>query len=141
MIKQILISLAVTLVVSTLIAFGLTNIFGFWQAFVLSIVMQFALFFVYNNYIINKRSIEEDKLINERLELLSKNYVTFQCPCNEKVFEEVIYINGENVFKCDKCEEDIKVEVILTPMIKTTPLDIETTYKKLQNINTLGNQI
>lgn len=136
MIKQIFISLIVTLLVSFLFAFGLSKVFGLWQAFSLACIGQYVIFFFYNNYIISRRSVQREELINERLDILSKNVVSFQCPCGKHVFDEVIYINDENVFKCEKCNEQIKVEIGLTPIVKTNPLNVAEAYSKLQQAAT-----
>ncbi|NBP16695.1 hypothetical protein EBU95_20285 [bacterium] len=135
MIKQILLSLGAVATVSCLIGYGVSNIFGFWHATTLAFVIQFIGFFIYNGHIVNKRKIETEYLINERLTVLSKNFVNFLCPCGNKVFEEVIYLNTENIFKCDKCDNDIEVGITISPIIKTQPLNIEETYSKLQKVN------
>lgn len=134
MVKQILISLSITLVVSTLGAFSLSRVLGFWESFCICTILQFVLFYIYNNFTINNQKLKHEQIINERLDILSKNVISFQCPCGKKNFEEIIYINEENTFRCDKCNEDIKLDIVLTPIVKTTPIDIEETYSKLQSI-------
>lgn len=134
MVKQIIFSSCITIAVGLLCSFALSNILGFWQAFAFSVALQFILSSLYNNFITNKSQLKHEELINERLDTLAKNVVTFACPCGKHVFNEVVYINIDNVFKCEGCKEDIRVEVTLTPVVKTYPINVDDTYNKLQTV-------
>lgn len=143
MIKQIVFSVFVTAAVSLLFAYGLSNVLGFGRGVALGVVLQTVGFSLYLNYCSNRQVIEHENIINERLDILSKNVVTFQCPCGKGVFDEIIYINDDNTFECTKCDQQIKVEVTLTPIVKTNPLNVAEAHSKLQQLvdNTEGTSV
>lgn len=135
MIKRLVLSILTTAVVSTAIAFGLSTILGFWQTFSLAFILQVISFYYFNNRLITKQQVELEKILNDRYEILSKNLVQFACPCGQQTFEELIYINAENTFKCEKCDNNITVGVNLIPAIATIPMDIGSTLQKMRMLD------
>lgn len=135
MIKQIVLSIIITSIVSAAVAFGVSKFLGFWQAFSLVFVLQLLLFYFINNRSIFKQQLEMERLLNERYDTLSKNVVMFECPCGQNTFEEVIYINGENVFGCPKCNNDIKLNVAMSPTLVTNPVDLEKALQKIRALD------
>lgn len=122
MYKKILLSLGVTILVSTLFALSLTAVLGFWHAFMLAFVGQLVIFYFINDYMILAATNERERILNTRLAYFEQNVTTFECPCGKNIFEEAIYVNDENVFTCGKCNQIIKANLTVTPIIVTQPL-------------------
>ena len=38
---------------------------------------------------------------------------------------EEIFVGVDNIFKCEKCGNDIKVDTKIDPVLQTTPVDIK----------------
>lgn len=134
MLKQILISLVITLVVSSVLGYALCVIFGGWlNAFVFSFLLQLVGYYFYNDNKIKTERMQREVLLNERYDILSRNLVTFDCPCGNNTFEEIVYPGVDNTFECEKCEQQVKVEVTFTPIVVTKPLTVDP-LQKIQNL-------
>lgn len=138
MIRQILISLAVTTVVSSIFSYTLNNFFGGWvHAFVFAFLAQVLGHYFYNDVKIRNDNIKQNELETERLDILSRNNVTFQCPCGNKEFNEVVYIAQDNIFECDKCNQLIKADINITPTVVTIPLLVDPLTKLMKQVDKL----
>ena len=125
MIKRILFGVGITTVVSVVFGYTLKTFFGGWlDAFVFAFLLQLIGHYFYNDIKIRKDALAQEKLINERFDILSRNFVKFNCPCGDNIFEEIIYPGEENTFVCEKCNQLIKVNMELTPVLVTTPLAV-----------------
>jgi hypothetical protein len=118
--KNILISFILTCLVSTLVGVLSTN---FIAGFALSFFLQFTIFYIgntlYNNYIITK--IEEIKL--DQIKELQKQHVTIACPCSEGNKQIVdIKIDSDIIYKCDRCDKNIKATHEVKNFITTQPI-------------------
>ena len=122
MYKKILLSLGITLLVSTLFALSLTAVLGFWHAFMLAFVGQLVICYFVNDYMLLAATNERERILNTRLAYIEQNVTTFQCPCGKNTFEEAIYVNDDNIFTCNKCNQVIKADLTVTPIIVTQPL-------------------
>lgn len=118
--KNILVSLVLTLLVSALIGVLSSNFLaGFALAFILQIVIFYIGNTMYNNYIITK--IEEIKL--KQLQELQTQNTTLTCPCSEGNKQNIqIGINEEIIYKCDKCDKNIKAVHDVKNFITTQPI-------------------
>ena len=133
--KALFISFLITTGIGAILGYALAPIFGGWvNAFIFSFILQVFGNYIYNDYRINKREKEEEIIYNERLEILSRNLVKFNCPCGQKMFDEIVYTGIENVFKCDKCEQEIRLDIAYTPVIITAPLTTNP-LEKIQDIS------
>ena len=135
MIKQLLTSVIVTIIVSASISFGLSQVFGFWKGFVLFFIIQFIGFYLFNNFNLTKRELEMEKILNERYETLSKNRLQFECPCGRHTFDEIVYFNDEGLYKCASCENNIKLNLTITPTVVTSPIDLQKTLQTIKMLD------
>lgn len=117
-------SLLITAFVSTLFAFGLQNFIGFWNTFSLATAVQFIAFWIINS----RKQLDKDALYSEFEatidNLLSLNRVSVECPCTNHIFDEEIFINADNVHRCPKCGNSIKLDVQISAVLQTEPKDI-----------------
>lgn len=61
---------------------------------------------------------------------MTKQYATVDCPCDQKSSQLVLLnINEENLYKCNKCDKELKCMVGWKSVQTTTPL-IEDPFKK-----------
>lgn len=118
--KNVLVSLTLTVLVSSLIGM-LSNSFivGFALAFILQIVIFYIGNTLYNNYIITK--IEEIKL--KQLQEIKNQQTVLTCPCSEGNKQTVdISIKEDVIYKCDKCDKNIKATHEVKNFITTQPI-------------------
>ena len=122
-------SLLITLLVSLGFGFGLKNIFGFWETFILAFVTQFIVSFLYNSSKINKVDLLTNEFQQELDQLLSLSETKIMCPCGGYTYTTNLFPNIEEVFKCEKCGNDFRVDISVTPTLLTQPVYTE------QNVN------
>lgn len=134
MIKDFLVKLGITIVVSILIGVSIGPFVGFWSGFGIGFALQIFGNFIYQNFITSKQQIELERILNERMEIVTSNSVQFPCPCGAKQFNEFVIINDDNIFSCERCGQLIKLNIQFTPTVITTPLDNE---KQLEKLNKL----
>ena len=118
--KNILISFVLTCLVSTLVGVLANNfIAGFALAFFIQVIIFYIGNTIYNNYIITK--IEEIKL--DQLKELQKQHATVTCPCSEGNKQVVdIQIDSDVIYKCNKCDKNIKAVHEVKTFITTQPI-------------------
>jgi hypothetical protein len=123
MIKQVLQSLAITITISCVLGYALAPLFSDWlHAFIFSVLLQLIGSYFYKDITLRNDAIQKEVILNERLEILSRNSVSFPCPCGDNTFDEIIYPGQENTFVCEKCNQELKVDVTFTPIVITKPL-------------------
>jgi len=127
----ILRSFFITLLVSVAIGFGLRNIFGFWETTVLAFVCQFLIAFIISSLKINKVDNLTAEFEGELQQLLNLNEATIVCPCNNYTFQENIFINMDNTYTCEKCNNTYRIDVNLVPTLLTETLDVNKAFTDL----------
>lgn len=127
----ILKSLTITIVIAFLLAYGLQSLFGFWQAFSLSVAVQIIGSFIYSSIKISREQEIVDVYQQEIDSLLDLSRVIVECPCGKNKFEDVMFIGQDNIFDCDVCGSKFKADVKVTPTLLTEPVDVETTFDEL----------
>lgn len=135
MARNIIISVLITALISIGVGFALAPILGFIQSCLLALIVQLIGNWFYNDYKIRQTNNEQERILNERLDILSRNLVKFDCPCGKNVFEEIVYVGDDNIFECSQCEQQIKVDVTLTPIIVTKIIDIQNTIQKIKELD------
>ena len=108
-------SFLIAAVVAVLFGFGLKNVFGFWEASALAFVTQFIIAFVYSSLKISKNT----------------TLTAVPCPCGNYTHTDNIFLNLENEYTCEKCNNEFRIDISLTPTLLTTPMDVS---KQFQNI-------
>lgn len=135
MVRNIIISVLITALISIGVGFALAPILGFIQSCLLGLIVQLIGNWFYNDYKIRQTNNEQEQILNERLDILSRNLVKFDCPCGKNAFEEIVYVGSENIFECPQCDQQIKVDVTLTPIIVTKIIDIQNTIQKIKELD------
>ena len=117
-------SLLITAAVAALFAFGLEEFIGFWNTFSLTIGIQFIVFWVINS----RQQLDKDALYSEfetNLDnLLALSRVSVECPCTNHVFEEEVFTNSDNIHRCPKCNNSIKIDAQPRAILQTEPAEV-----------------
>mgnify|MGYP003991806383 FL=1 len=117
-------SIVITGAVSGLIAYGLSEWVDFWKCFSLVTGIQFIAFWIINT----RFQVDKDKLyaeFDENFEgILNLSRVAVDCPCNQHVFEEVVFVNGDNNHRCPKCKNQIKLDCPIRAVLLTDPGEV-----------------
>jgi len=124
MVKSLLKSLAITAAVSAIFSWPATYIgISYLSAFGFFTVLQFVIFYFYNDYTNKRIAIEGEKILLAREAELSKQGAEVICPCdrNIKCFVPIV-INDRNDYICPGCKKTINVLVNLKTVLTTTPI-------------------
>ena len=120
MVKSILITAAV----SALFAFGLVQFVGFWNTFSLVTGIQFITFWISNS----RQQIDKESLYDEfetNIDgLLSLSRVSVECVCANHIFNEEIFMNSNNIYRCPKCNNNIKLDPQIRAVLQTDPEEV-----------------
>lgn len=119
--SKILFSFLITTLVSTLS--GLIYPDKFWWLFSLTFILQ-VLFFYFVNTIYENRLIEKAKKLKlEEYKELTKHIIQLQCPCSEKVKQDVeVRFDKDILYKCNKCEKGIRAISDVKTLLQTDPI-------------------
>ncbi len=124
-------SLFITLIISLLFGFALRNVFGFFESTCLAFGIQFVGSFIASSYKINRIQLLSSEFQAEIDQLASLSEVTIACPCGNNTFTENIFPNVESTYNCEKCNNEFKIDVNITPTLVTNPVDINKTFADL----------
>ena len=117
-------SFLITGIISVLFGFALRNVFGFWEALSLAFVIQFLVAFSISSFRINKVQALTGEFEGELQQLLDLNEVSVPCPCGNYVHTDNVFLNLENSYTCEKCNNDFKLVVNITPTLVTEVVDV-----------------
>tara|TARA_R110002033_G_scaffold5049_1_gene22670 strand:- start:2006 stop:2461 length:456 start_codon:yes stop_codon:yes gene_type:complete len=120
----ILRSILITSIVSALFGFALRNLFGFWEAATLAFVLQFITAFAVSSFKLKKINNLTMEFEAELQQLLDLNEATIECPCTNNTFTENIFINTDNSYTCEKCNNTYRIDVNLVPTLLTETMDV-----------------
>ncbi len=121
----ILRSILITSIVSILFGFALRNVFGFWEALSLAFVLQFIVAFITSSFKINRVENLTTEFQVELEQLLSLSETTIACPCGNYTFTENVFANVESTYVCEKCNNEFKLDVTVTPTLLTHPVNVD----------------
>ena len=124
-------SILITSIVSILFGFALRNIFGFWESIALAFVIQFITAFIYSSLKLNKIDTLTEEFEVELQQLLDLSEATISCPCGNYNVTENIFINMENTYVCEKCDNEFKLNIAVTPTLVTQPVDVNQSFSDL----------
>ena len=110
-------------VVAGFFGFALRNVFGLWEAAALAFVLQFIIAFVYSSFRINKNTTLTAEFGNELEQLLALSETSIPCPCGNFVYTDNIFVSLEHGYTCEKCNNEFRIDVSLTPTLLTTPVN------------------
>jgi transposase-like protein len=134
-------SIIITILVSLGFAFGLKNLLGFWETFALSFVVQFIVSFVYRSSKINQVQTLTGDFQQELDQLLSLSETKIVCPCGSYTYTTNLFPNVEETFKCEKCGNDFRVDIGITPTLLTQPIYTEQTVNNIQEVEDIKDEI
>ena len=118
-------SILITSIISVLIGFALRNVFGFWEALSLAFVAQFILSFIFSSFRINRVQNLTGEFENELQQLLDLSEISVPCPCGNYIHTDNVFLNLENIYTCEKCNNDFKLIVNVTPTLVTDIVDVD----------------
>jgi hypothetical protein len=127
----ILKSLFITTVISTLFAYGLRNIIGFWEAFCLLYAIQIIVAFVFSSKKISREQQIATSHVEEIEELLDMSMINIECPCGKNKFDTAVFASIDNIYECEVCGNKFKADITITPTLLTEPVSISKTFDNL----------
>ena len=117
-------SILITSIVAVLFGFAFRSILGFLEGTALAVVLQFIIAFIYSSLKINKVQNLTSDFEEELQQLLDLSQTTIECPCSNYTFTENIFPHIENTYVCEKCNNEFRLDVVITPTLITRPVDI-----------------
>lgn len=129
--KQVLISIAITILISLGVGYTLGDFLGgFTKGVCLSLIVQF-LYFYFRKQSSTKDQVNEAELIlQEIIDLQTSNV---NCPCGKNIMSVPLFINKENIFKCDKCNSSFRVDIEYQPVVITEQVNLNNVFEALRN--------
>tara|TARA_R110000824_G_scaffold335348_2_gene521922 strand:- start:531 stop:995 length:465 start_codon:yes stop_codon:yes gene_type:complete len=124
-------SLFITLLISLLFGFALRNVFGFLESTCLAFGIQFVVSFIISSYKINRIQILSTEFQAEIDQLIDLSEVNIACPCGNYTFTENIFPNVLSTYICEKCNNEFKIDVNITPTLVTNPIDVNKAFADL----------
>lgn len=108
---------------------------GFIEVFAITTIIQLLVYWSSLPFI----HLYSRKLQIRELETLEKQGMEISCPCFKKNKQFIpIILNTDNTFDCNVCNKQINVEVDVTSILATIPVDINQSNK---NINEIYNSL
>ena len=108
-------SLLITSIISVLIGF----------------VAQFILSFIFSSFRINRVQNLTGEFENELQQLLDLSEISVPCPCGNYTYTDNVFLNLENIYTCEKCNNDFKLIVNVTPTLVTDIVDVDETVANI----------
>ena len=65
-----------------------------------------------------------DEFETELQQLLDLNEISIPCPCGNYTYTDNIFLNMENTFTCEKCNNAFKLIINVTPTLVTEVVDV-----------------
>lgn len=122
-------SLLITLLISSGIAFSLSNVFGLWETFTLVTALQYLITFIVKSY--EERAGQVTQLTQTLDELLSRQEVNVECPCGKSEIPVTIFVDEETIVKCDVCNNKFRVVTEISTRLITEPVVLESMFNQL----------
>ena len=122
---KVLASLGLTFGISTLIALLFSNEL-FWMAWTVTTVLQFAIFYIFNQVYSNKIVRDLELVRVDQIKEANRNLVVVGCPCDENNKQTIDFrFDSDNVFECGKCGKNFRVTSKLATLLTTDPIYFE----------------
>jgi hypothetical protein len=118
------ISVGLTCLISTLFGFAGSAIIGtFWGWFWVTVLIQFIGFVVFNSYLIQRDSLQQQQVELEALDKLSKFTIKLTCAYCQQYNTTPIQLNQKNTFKCESCNQVNGVSMQFMATTLTSPIE------------------
>lgn len=131
--SSIIRSIAITILVSTGLAFSFKSIFGFWETFTLTTIIQYFIAFAITTY--EARAGQVAMLTEALDEILERQSVVVDCPCGKGKTSVTVFIDEDTVTQCSICKNKFRVTTETSTRLLTDPLEVEKMYNKLNEVN------
>ena len=129
--KSVYVPLIITLLISAGLGYAFSSLISFWQGFIGITVIQFIIFYITSERRIVKERKDEQNNLNQ--DMINLQTVPITCPCGRDVFESPIFLNFENVFKCNKCGSRFKVDLTYNSVLLTDAVNFENVFDQLKD--------
>jgi|TARA_Y100000310_G_C20009181_1_gene502113 hypothetical protein len=127
---QVLRSIGITALISTSVAYFLTNFnISFWSSFLILTVIQIAGWNVFQYIQHRKFSEAQSKQEREIIADLTKQSAVIPCASCGKGNLVPIRFDTNNRFECEHCDKINAVYIDVESVISTNPVDLETTIR------------
>lgn len=121
MLVKTIVSLLLTTLVSVLA--GLIVPGNFWIVFTFAFILQILFFYFFNSIYENRLIEKAQQLRIQELKEINKNIVNVQCPCDEKVRQEIeMRFDKDVIYQCNKCKKNIKAISDVKTILTTEPI-------------------
>ena len=118
------ISVGLTCLISTLFGFAGSAIIGtFWGWFWVTFLFQFVGFIVFNSYLIQRDSLQQQQVELEALDKLSKFTIKLTCAYCQQYNTTPIQLNQKNTFKCESCNQVNGISMQFMATTLTSPIE------------------
>jgi hypothetical protein len=118
------ISVGLTCLISTLFGFAGSTIIGtFWGWFWVTFLIQFVGFIVFNSYLIQRDSLQQQQVELEALDKLSKFTIKLTCAYCQQYNTTPIQLNQKNTFKCESCNQVNGISMQFMATTLTSPIE------------------
>jgi hypothetical protein len=124
-------SILITSFVSILFGFAFHKVLGFFEALSLAFVTQFLFSFIISSFKINKVQSLTGEFEAELQQLLDLNEVSIPCPCGNFIHTDNIFMNADNSYVCEKCSNEFKLAINITPTLITEPVNVNQSVDEL----------
>jgi len=118
------------LVQSLLFTFGVALVISlpfypenYWKAVSISVGLQIFIGWVINSMLQNFRIAKETEEYNRTLEVFAQNMVNIPCASCKTIMSIPIFLSEENIAKCERCGDETKIDITLTPILLTKTID------------------
>jgi hypothetical protein len=126
------IPIIIALIVSTIGAFVLQDIIGFWQGFLGATLLQIIIGSATNQMVKVKTSLEMENQLTQRIKDAAKQTLKLKCPCTNMVEQVVpIRLDEPNFYKCLNCEKNISVNLQASTALMTDIINIDATHSQV----------
>ena len=118
------ISVGLTCLISTLFGFAGSTIIGtFWGWFWVTFLIQFVGFIVFNSYLIQRDSLQQQQVELEALDKLSKFTIKLTCAYCQQYNTTPVQLNQKNTFKCESCNQVNGISMQFMATTLTSPIE------------------
>jgi 7-keto-8-aminopelargonate synthetase-like enzyme len=126
------IPIIIAVVVSTIGAFVLQDLIGFWPGFGAVTLLQIIVGSATNQMARVKTSLEMENQLTQRIKDAAKQTLKLKCPCTNMVEQIVpIRMDEPNFYKCLNCEKNISVNLQATTALMTEIINIDATHSQV----------
>lgn len=136
---EVIIPLAITLIISTGVAFGLHNVFGFWETFTLTTIFQYVVAYIWKGRSINLAEDAINEMAGDLEEVLGKSVIEIKCPCSKYSVMHPVFVTEDITIECPECGNTFGVSAPINTFLITDPLSVDEMYKTLED--TAANKI